>query len=100
MEGETDDPEIRELRRRQQRNFLTTLFVSQGTPMLLGGDELNRTQGGNNNGWCHDSEISWYDWNLDEDAGQMREFVRRLIRLRQEHRTFRRESFLRGKSVE
>ena len=67
-EGETDDPAINELRRRQQRNFLTTLFVSQGTPMLLGGDELSRTQGGNNNAWCQDNEISWYDWDTDGDA--------------------------------
>ncbi len=98
-EGETDDEGIRELRRRQQRNFLTTLFVSQGTPMLLGGDELNRTQGGNNNAWCQDNEISWYDWNTDGDGHQMREFVQRLIRLRREHCTFRRETFLRGQPV-
>jgi isoamylase len=98
-EGETDDPEIRALRLRQQRNFLVTLFVSQGTPMLLGGDELNRTQGGNNNGWCQDSEISWYDWNLDEDDERMRQFTKRLIDLRRAHRTFRRESFLRGQEV-
>ena len=69
VEGETDDPEIRELRVRQQRNFLTTLLVSQGTPMLLGGDERFRTQHGNNNGWCQDSEISWYDW-ADDPAGR------------------------------
>jgi glycogen operon protein len=100
MEGETDDPEINALRRRQQRNFLTTLFVSQGTPMLLGGDELNRSQGGNNNGWCQDSEISWYHWDQDEDAEQMRRFTQRLIRLRREHRTFRRESFLRGHEID
>jgi isoamylase len=100
VEGETDDPEIRELRRRQQRNFLTTLFISQGTPMLLGGDELNRTQGGNNNGWCQDSEISWYDWSeTDGQAERMRAFTQRLIRLRREHCNFRRESFLRGTEV-
>jgi isoamylase len=99
VEGETDDPAINELRRRQQRNFLTTLFVSQGTPMLLGGDELNRTQGGNNNGWCQDSAISWYDWNQDGDRDQMHAFVQRLINLRREHRTFRREEFLRGAQV-
>src|SRR6201986_4592930 len=79
VEGETDDPAVNELRRRQQRNFLTTLFVSQGTPMLLGGDELCRTQGGNNNAWCQDNEISWFDWNTDGDGRQMREFVQRLI---------------------
>jgi isoamylase len=99
-EGETDDPEIQELRLRQQRNFLTTLFVSQGTPMLLGGDELNRTQGGNNNGWCQDSEISWYDWNQDAERDRMHRFTQRLIRLRREHPTFRREDFLRGREVD
>jgi len=67
-EGETDDEGIRKLRVRQQRNFLTTLFVSQGTPMLLGGDERSRTQDGNNNCWCQDSELSWYDWSEDPDA--------------------------------
>ena len=98
-EGETDDPAINGLRLRQQRNFLTTLFISQGTPMLLGGDELNRTQGGNNNGWCQDSEISWYDWELDETAREMHAFTRRLIRLRRDHCTFRRANFLRGELV-
>jgi isoamylase len=99
-EGETDDPAIQELRRRQQRNFLTTLFVSQGTPMLLGGDELNRTQGGNNNGWCQDSAISWYDWNQDPERDRMYAFTQRLIRLRSEHCTFRRETFLRGRELD
>jgi isoamylase len=99
-EGETDDPEINAVRRRQQRNFLTTLFISQGTPMLLGGDELNRSQGGNNNGWCQDSEISWYHWDQDEDAVQMRRFTERVIRLRREHCTFRRETFLRGHEID
>ncbi len=99
VEGETDDQSVRELRARQQRNFLTTLFVSQGTPMLLGGDERSRTQGGNNNAWCHDNELSWYDWSEDPDAERMHEFTRRLIGLRREHITFRRESFLRGQEV-
>ena len=99
VEGETGDPEILALRERQQRNFLTTLFVSQGTPMLLGGDERSRTQGGNNNGWCQDSEISWYDWSGNPEAEQMLDFTRRLVRLRSEHPTFRRQSFLRGQEV-
>jgi isoamylase len=99
QEGESEDPAIRELRARQQRNFLTTLFVSQGTPMLLGGDELNRTQHGNNNAWCQDSEISWYAWDRGPDAERMHAFTRRLIRLRSEHCTFRRENFLRGTEV-
>src|SRR5205807_1980846 len=81
VEGETDDPEIKALRARQQRNFLTTLFISQGTPMLLGGDELDRTQHGNNNAWCQDNEISWYDWSENPRAQELRDFTRRLIRL-------------------
>ena len=65
-EGPTDDPEVNTLRERQQRNFLTTLLLSQGVPMLLGGDELSRTQNGNNNAWCQDNEISWFDWDLGD----------------------------------
>ncbi len=99
VEGETGDLEIRSLRLRRQRNFLTTLLVSQGTPMLLGGDELNRTQRGNNNCWCHDSPLSWYEWELDADAEAMLDFTRRLIELRREHPNFRRQTFLRGERV-
>jgi glycogen operon protein len=99
VEGPTDDPALLALRARQQRNFLTTLLVSQGTPMLLGGDELGRTQHGNNNAWCQDSETSWYDWSENPQADQLRAFTRRLIRLRHEHPVFRRESFLRGEEV-
>ena len=66
VEGPTADPAVLALRERQQRNFLATLFLSQGVPMLLGGDELGRTQGGNNNAWCQDNEVSWFDWELDE----------------------------------
>ncbi len=98
-EGPTDDQQVLALRARQRRNFLTTLLVSQGTPMLLGGDELCRTQHGNNNGWCQDNDISWYDWNVDQEAEQLRDFTRRLIRLRRQHPVFRRESFLRGKQL-
>ena len=72
VEGETDDPEITALRFRQQRNFLVTLFLSQGTPMLLGGDEIGRTQRGNNNGWCQDNEISWYDWSENPEKTKLR----------------------------
>jgi isoamylase len=97
VEGPTDDPSVLELRARQQRNFLATLLLSQGTPMLLGGDELNRTQGGNNNGWCQDNETSWYDWDQLQDGGrELHAFVKRLIALRREHPVFRRESFLEG----
>ena len=94
VEGPTDDPEILALRERQQRNFLATLFLSQGVPMLLGGDELGRTQHGNNNAWCQDNEISWFDW--DEADPELPEFVRALITLRREHPVFRRETFLSG----
>jgi glycogen operon protein len=99
VEGETDDPGVLACRARQQRNFLTTLLLSQGTPMLLGGDEMNRTQGGNNNAWCQDNEISWYDWTETPEKTELRDFTRRLIRLRREHPVFRRERFLLGQEV-
>jgi isoamylase len=100
VEGETDDFNIRTLRARQQRNFLATLFLSMGTPMLLGGDEMSRSQGGNNNAWCQDSEISWFDWSGDEHAVAMTEWTRRLITLRREHPVFRREKYLSGEENE
>jgi isoamylase len=100
VEGETDDPEINALRTRQQKNFLATLLLSQGTPMLLGGDEFGRSQGGNNNAWCQDSEISWFDWAQLEGDGELVEFSRGLIRLRHEHPVFRRRQFLHGTDEE
>ena len=99
-EGPTDDPEILALRSRQQRNFLATLLLSQGTPMLLGGDEFGRTQGGNNNGWCQDSEVSWFDWSLLETNEELLEFSRKLIALRRAHAVFRRRQFLFGREIE
>jgi glycogen operon protein len=96
VEGPTDDPEVSSLRLRQQRNFLTTLLVSQGVPMLLHGDELGRTQGGNNNGYCQDNEISWVDWELGEEQGDLLNFTRRLIELRREHPVFHRRRFFAG----
>ncbi len=99
VEGETDDHSILELRARQRRNFLTTLLLSQGTPMLLGGDERARTQRGNNNAWCQDDPISWYDWHEDEDVSGLHAFTQRLIRTRREHQVFRRQSFLRGEEL-
>jgi glycogen operon protein len=93
-EGETDDPGVLALRARQQRNFLATLLLSQGVPMLLGGDETGRSQGGNNNAWCQDNEISWFDWTAADS--DLLEFTRRMIRLRREHPVFRRQSFLSG----
>ncbi|CAA9503640.1 MAG: GH13_11 / GH13 / GH13_13 / GH13_10 / CBM48 [uncultured Solirubrobacteraceae bacterium] len=98
-EGETDDPRILELRGRQTRNHLATLLLSQGTPMLLGGDEIARTQGGNNNAWCQDSPVSWYDWELLPHQERMLAFTKRVIRLRQEHPVFRRKQFLTGQEA-
>ena len=96
VEGETDDPEVNALRERQRRNFLTTLFLSQGVPMLLGGDEIGRTQRGNNNSYCQDNEISWFDWDLDESRERLLAFTKRLIAFRRRHPVFRRADFLTG----
>ena len=96
-EGPTDDPEVLDRRNVRRRSILATLFLSQGIPMLLGGDEIGRTQGGNNNGYCQDNEISWYDWeNVDEE---LLAFVRRLARLRKRHPTFRRRRWFEGRSL-
>jgi len=97
VEGPTDDSSIKALRARQQRNFLTTLLLSQGVPMILGGDEWGRTQSGNNNAWCQDNEISWFDWASAD--GELVAFVQRLILLRREHPVFRRSAFLTGREV-
>jgi isoamylase len=96
-EGPTEDPGVNELRARQQRNFLATLLLSQGVPMLVGGDELGRTQGGNNNAYCQDNEVSWYDW--DNADTQLQAWVTGLIALRRDHPTFRRRQFFQGKSL-
>ena len=99
-EGPTDDPKINALRERQRRNFLTTLFVSQGVPMLLGGDEFGRTQNGNNNAYCQDNEISWLNWEKrDEKQKAIVDFTRRLIQLRHEHPVFRRPKFFQGRRI-
>jgi isoamylase len=100
VEGETDDPEVLALRARQQRNFLATLLLSQGTPMLLGGDEFGRSQGGNNNAWCQDNEISWFDWEGMEGDGELVAFTRRLIALRRTHPVFRRREYMLGTEAE
>ncbi|WP_405663263.1 glycogen debranching protein GlgX [Streptomyces sp. NBC_00079] len=96
VEGETDDPGVRELRGRQQRNFLATLLLSQGIPMLSHGDELGRTQGGNNNAYCQDNEVSWIDWELTGEQRELGEFVRHVIGLRAAHPVLRRRRFFRG----
>ena len=96
VEGPTDDPEVRALRARQQRNLLTTLLVSQGVPMISHGDELGRTQGGNNNGYCQDNETTWVDWDLDEDRESLLDFTRRLVALRGRHPVLRRRRFFTG----
>ncbi|HEY4256493.1 MAG TPA: glycogen debranching protein GlgX [Candidatus Udaeobacter sp.] len=99
VEGPTDDPQINALRERQRRNFLTTLFLSQGVPMLTGGDECGRTQNGNNNAYCQDNEISWFDWTRDEKQNQFLEFTWKLIQLRKDHPVFRRPKFLKGRRI-
>jgi glycogen operon protein len=95
-EGPTDDGGITALRERQMRNFLATLLLSQGTPMLLGGDELGRTQHGNNNSYCQDNEINWLDWNLGERERGLVQFVQHLARLRHSYAILRRNRFLTG----
>ncbi|HEX9315887.1 MAG TPA: glycogen debranching protein GlgX [Actinomycetota bacterium] len=99
VEGPTDEPDILALRATQMRNFLATLILSQGIPMLLGGDEMARTQRGNNNAYCQDDEISWYDWSLAEANAEQVEFTRRLIELRSAHRIFRRRRWFEGRSI-
>ncbi|MCU1424518.1 MAG: glycogen debranching enzyme GlgX, partial [Microbacteriaceae bacterium] len=96
-EGDTDDEKVLTLRARQQRNFLTTLLISQGVPMLLHGDEIGRTQHGNNNGYAQDNEISWVHW--DHADLPLTEFVAALAHLRKEHPTFRRTRFFDGRPV-
>ncbi len=95
-EGPTDDPEILQLRERQKRNFLATLLFSQGTPMMLAGDEISRTQKGNNNAYCQDNEISWLDWNLDDRKKALLGYVQKLTALRHEYPQLRRSRFLTG----
>ncbi|WP_415952836.1 glycogen debranching protein GlgX [Streptomyces sp. KLOTTS4A1] len=97
-EGPSDDPDVRTLRARQQRNFLATLFLSQGIPMLSHGDELGRSQGGNNNAYCQDNEVSWLDWrHLTDEQCDLFAFTRRLIALRAAHPALRRRRFFTGR---
>ncbi|HEV2686269.1 MAG TPA: glycogen debranching enzyme GlgX, partial [Actinomycetota bacterium] len=99
VEGPTDDSKILALRAQQKRNFLATLFVSQGVPMLLAGDEMGRTQRGNNNGYCQDNETSWLDWGLRGANELLVAFVERLTELRRTHPVVRRRTFFQGRSI-
>ena len=96
-EGPADDAEVKKLRARQKRNFLATLFLSQGVPMLLGGDEIGRTQRGNNNAYCQGNEISWFDW--EQADSELLAFTRCLIAIRREHYIFRRRRWFQGRPL-
>ena len=99
VEGETDDPDINSLRDRQKRNLLATLLLSQGVPMLSGGDEIGRTQRGNNNAYCQDNELSWTSWDVTPAQRDLLDFTSRLIRIRHEQPALRRRRFFRGRAV-
>src|SRR5579884_1382591 len=99
VEGPTDDPGIRAVRERQKRNFIATLLISQGVPMLCGGDEIGRTQDGNNNAYCQDNPISWYNWDLTDEERALWEFTRQMIALRKSHPMLRRRRFFRGRPI-
>ncbi|MGB3681066.1 MAG: glycogen debranching enzyme GlgX, partial [Rubrobacteraceae bacterium] len=98
-EGPTENADVRRLRNRQKRNMLATLLLSQGVPMIVYGDELGRTQNGNNNAYCQDNEISWIDWDLSPSDRTFLAFARRMIRLRREHPAFRRRRFFQGRKI-
>ncbi|AOF87323.1 glycogen debranching enzyme GlgX [Hydrogenophaga sp. RAC07] len=99
VEGPTDDVDVRALRARQQRNFITTLLLSQGVPMLLAGDEMGRTQRGNNNAYCQDNAISWLDWTPSDDQRSLLAFTQRVMALRAAHPVFRRRDFFQGRPL-
>jgi isoamylase len=99
VEGETDDPGVLTLRARQLRNFLATLFLSQGVPMLCGGDEVGRSKKGNNNTYCQDNELTWHSWQLTDEQRQLFDFTCKLIAFRSEHPIFHRPKFFQGREV-
>ena len=99
VEGPTDDPEILTLRGRQMRNIMATLMLSQGTPMIAHGDEIGRTQSGNNNVYCQDSELSWMDWSLCDTNADLLAFTRKVVKFRKDHPVFRRRRFFEGKPI-
>ncbi|MDR9402277.1 MAG: glycogen debranching protein GlgX [Halothece sp. Uz-M2-17] len=98
-EGETDDPEILQQRSRQQRNFITTLMLSQGVPMLLGGDEMGRTQQGNNNAYCQDNELTWFNWDLSPEQDELLAFTQEIIAFRHQHPVFHRRNWFQGRAI-
>ncbi|MFW7381151.1 MAG: glycogen debranching protein GlgX [Oligoflexus sp.] len=99
VEGPTNNAEILDIRYQQARNFITTLMLSQGVPMLLSGDEIGNSQHGNNNGYCQDNEITWLNWNLNHRQKELMKFVRRVIRFRKEHLVLTRRRFFQGRSI-
>ena len=98
-EGPTEDPAVNALRERQIRNFLATLLLSQGVPMICGGDEFARSQRGNNNGYCQDNELTWFDWKLDESRVRLMEFTRKLVKLRRAHPNLHRRKFFQDRTI-
>jgi isoamylase len=99
VEGPSDDAQVRDLRERQKRNFVATMMLSQGVPMISHGDEVGRTQFGNNNAYCQDNELSWIDWDLDEDRRTLLEFVRKLVQFRHAQPTLRRRKYFQGRNI-
>ncbi len=100
VEGPTEDPEIVTVRERQKKNMLATMMLSQGVPMLCGGDEICRTQGGNNNAYAQDNEVSWFDWKMDDRKEQLLAFTRRVIRIRREHPNLHRRKFFQDRRID
>jgi isoamylase len=100
VEGPTDDPDVNLIRARQRRNFLATLLLSQGTPMLSGGDEHARTQRGNNNAYCQDNELSWFDWDFSDEQRELIEFTRKVLTLRRRHPALHRSKFFQGRPIQ
>ena len=98
-EGDTDDADIRQLRLQQQRNFLATLMLSQGVPMLLAGDEMGRSQHGNNNTYCHDNELSWLNWSLSDEQKDLLRYTQKLVKLIKKHPVFRRRDWFYGREI-
>ncbi|MFN3925714.1 MAG: glycogen debranching enzyme, partial [Pseudarthrobacter sp.] len=99
VEGPTDDPAVLELRARQMRNFMATMLFSQGVPMISHGDEMMRSQGGNNNAYCQDNPIAWMNWNLTEAQTEFLAFTQRCIKLRKDHPVLRRRRFFQERQI-